>query len=373
MINIYKFIDKFVGIPLCILTGMLAKIFPKNTSADFKKILIIKVWALGDSVVSLPLVANLRKNYPYAQIDVLARKRNVDVFKNLPIINNIHLLELGNLKIIIRLVRKYDLVIDTEPYLRLSAILSVMLGKRRIGFAGRARSLVYTDSTHFKQNQHMVENYLDMARILGIDTKTDSLVKLETTAEEKMQVAKFLSAKKIKKSDFLIGICAGVAESARSRMWAEEKYAQVADELIKKYNAKIIFTGGVNEKEQIEKITSRMRYKKLAVNSAGELQLRSVFHLIELCRLFISNDTGPMHIASAQGVATIGLFGPNTPVLWAPFGRKNKSVYHKLECSPCIKNDEGFTPDCLRETDRYLCMRLITPEDVLKTIREVLA
>lgn len=372
MINLYKFIDKFVGIPLCILLGIITKLFLKNKSTDFKRILIIKVWALGDSIVSLPLIKNLRENYPNSQIDVLVRTRNVDVFKNLKFINCIQLFEPNNLKNIVKLIRAYDLVIDTEPYLRLSALLSFLMGKRRIGFANQSRSLVYTDSIPFKHDQHMVENYLDMIRILGIHANAHSLVKLETTAEEKKSVNEFLANKKIKKSDFLVGMCAGAAESARTRLWSEEKYARVADEVIKKYNAKIIFIGSKSEKEQINNIIVNMKYKKLAVNSAGELQLRSTFYLIELCKLFISNDTGPMHIAAAQGVSTIGLFGPNTPILWAPFGKNNKFVYHKVECSPCIKNDTGFTPDCLRETDRYLCMRLITPEDVLKTVKEVL-
>lgn len=374
MINLYKFIDKYLGIPFCIIFGMLTKLrlFPKNKSTNFKKIIIIKIWALGDSVVSLPLIKTIKEHNPNAQIDVLARNRNADVFKHTNFINNIFLFEPKKFLQILKLIRKYDLIIDTEPYLRLSALLSLFLGKRRIGFANQIRSLIYTDSTPFRKDQHMVENYLDMARILGINVKLNNLIKLETTNEEKKSVDDFLKSFIIKKSDFLVGFCAGSAESAKTRIWPNERFAKVADELIKKYHAKIVFIGSKGEKAQIENILNQMKYKKLAVNSAGSISLRSTFYLIECCKLFISNDTGPMHIAAAQGVTTIGLFGPNTPILWAPFGEKNKSIYKNVECSPCIQNDKGITPDCLRKTDRYLCMNLITTNDVLNAVKECL-
>lgn len=365
-IQFYKLIDKYVGVPLCIAIGVLNKAFPvKNTT--LKKILLIKLWAVGDSVVTLPLVKALKEHNPNAQIDVLARERNKAVFTDCKYIDNVVPLEPYNWKKLVALWKKYDLTIDAEPYMRLSALLSWAYGKRNMGFANQARSLIYNQKTKFRHDQHMVENYLDFAKLLGIDTKQKQLVKLEVPQREKNMVDRWLREKEIKKEDFIVGICPGAAESAsKTRVWVKERYAQLADILAEKWNAKVVFLGSPAERQEIDEMMNMMKHP--AVNEAGELTIKQAFYLIEKLSCMISNDTGPMHIAAAQGVPTVGLFGPNTPVLWKPFGEKNIAIYHKLSCSPCIKNDKGYTPDCLRKKDKYKCMRLITVEEVTEAV-----
>ena len=85
--------------------------------------------------------------------------------------------------------------------------------------------------------------------------------------------------------------------------------------------------------------------------------------------MLISNDTGPMHIAAAQGVKTIGLFGPNLPIRWGPFGKWNIAVYKKGVCSysPCINVHKGEVPECRFGEDNK-CMKAIKVEDVLKYV-----
>ena len=145
----------------------------------------------------------------------------------------------------------------------------------------------------------------------------------------------------------------GVAESVKSREWPLERFSQLADRLLErnknsKINVnhfnKIIFVGGNAEREMIEKVISKMKkHREKAVNLAGKTSLKELFYIISKCKIFISNDTGPMHIAAAQGCGTIGLFGPNTPVLWSPYGRnkngKNNIAIFKgpavCEYCPC--------------------------------------
>ena len=106
-------------------------------------------------------------------------------------------------------------------------------------------------------------------------------------------------------------------------------------------------------------------------NFAGKFTLRQTFYLISKCNVFIGNDSGPMHIAAAQGVKTIGLFGPNLPLRFAPLNKKSISLYKKMPCSPCINVHKGQVPECIYSKDSkdfQKCMKAIKAEDVLKFI-----
>ncbi|MBW3012122.1 glycosyltransferase family 9 protein, partial [Candidatus Woesearchaeota archaeon] len=123
----------------------------------------------------------------------------------------------------------------------------------------------------------------------------------------------------------------------------------------------------------VEKIMSMMKHKDNAYNLAGQTKVTESFYLIEKCSIFISNDTGPMHVAASQGVKTIGLFGPNTPKLWGPYGKKNIALYHKVQCSPCILNEKGIFPECIYNGTKLYqqCMKKITVKEVLKAFEKL--
>ncbi len=359
-IPFYKLIDKITGVPLCYLVKIIDIILSKNK--DVKKILLIKLWAVGDSVVTLPLLNSLREKFPEAQIDILVRKRNRDIFKHNKDINNINLFEVERYLKLFFLFRKYDLVFDTEPYLNISALLSFWMGKTKIGFSNQHRSILYDVQVVHDKKQHMVQNYLDMIRALGFSVNHDKLIPIVSSKKDEENVSLFL--KKINRK--IVGFCVGTAESAsRTRIWEDNKWAELAD-AISRENFQVLFVGAKNEKNKIDEIRSIT--KSSTINCAGEFSLLETCELIKNMELFISIDTGPMHIAAAQGVRTIGLFGPNTPTLWKPYGKHNIAIYKSLSCSPCIINDKGKMPDCLRKTDRYACMKEISVEEVLKAV-----
>jgi heptosyltransferase-2 len=204
-----------------------------------------------------------------------------------------------------------------------------------------------------------------------------SLEKLRVNKKERQVVDKLLKKLKISKKGSLIGIVPGAAESSKCRKWPKDRFAKLADILVARYNAQIIFIGAGNERNLIGNIRDSMKHKKKSWNLAGRISLKQSFYLIEQCRLLVSNDTGPMHIAAAQGVKTIGLFGPNLPVRFGPFGRNNVSVYKRKACqySPCINVHKGQVPDCLyhkRSEDYQKCMKAISVDDVLSAVKKLL-
>ncbi|MBI5065271.1 glycosyltransferase family 9 protein [Candidatus Woesearchaeota archaeon] len=311
----------------------------------------------------MPLINSLRKTHPDAVIDVLARNRNKDIFKHNKDINQIHLYEPKQYFKLFGMFNKYDLVFDTEPYLNISALISFWLGKQAIGFSNQIRSVLYDHVVAHKKDQHMVENYLSMARIIGIKTNYAKLIPVESSAEDKKIATDFLKNIKERKA----GLCIGTAESAsKTRVWQNEKWAELADKLSDQ-GYTVFFMGAKSEEASINQVINLM--KKNALNIAGKFNILQTAEIMRNFDLFISIDTGPMHLAAAQGVKTIGLFGPNTPTLWAPYGKENISIYKNLPCSPCIINDKGCMPDCLRKKDRYACMKLITVEEITKLIK----
>jgi len=113
------------------------------------------------------------------------------------------------------------------------------------------------------------------------------------------------------------------------------------------------------------------------INTAGSLSINELFCLIENLDIIITNDTGPLHIASAQQTKTIGLFGPNSPVRFGPYNKEDISIYKKESCkfSPCINVHKGKVPDCLypkKSADYQKCMKAIKVEEVMKAVEKLL-
>lgn len=351
-------IDKFFGNALVFIFSLLKS--SKNRNLKFDIILINKLWAIGDSVISLSLIRAIKDNFPKAQIEVLTTKNIKDIFKYNSTDKQICINSIIGFFTIILSIRKYDIVFDCEPYFNISALVAFMVGKRRVGFSNQYRSRLYSDVVEFRKDQHMVQNYLDMLRSLNIDCDTENLESIIIPEEERKTVLNFISTelKDIK----TVGICPGISGSVKSRMWYEERFASLADKIIDELQMQVIFIDSPKNKHIVDAIRKMMNNDSISV--LNKLNLKDNLFLISKCDMFISNDTGLMHVAAAQGCKTIGLFGPNTPVLWAPYGKQNISIY-KTKLLPCIKNDEGVFEDC----DRMNYMGVISVDDVYNAVK----
>jgi heptosyltransferase-2 len=166
----------------------------------------------------------------------------------------------------------------------------------------------------------------------------EKLLPLIYSKKDASIVDKFFN--KLPKRRPIIGMTVTSAGTATWRRWSQENFAKLADKLIEKHNAVILIPDTKNQREYIEKIIEQMNYKESVYNLAGSFSLKQLFRVIEKCKLYISNDTGPMHISAAQGTDTIGLFGPNTPVRYAPYGNNNISLYKSKE-APVINPHLG--------------------------------
>ena len=178
--------------------------------------------------------------------------------------------------------------------------------------------------------------------------------------EEIQQAKETLDNNQITPDDLLIGINPGAAYGS-SKRWYPERFSQVAAALVKKYHAKIILFGGPGERDVTEEIIRASGPSLL--NMAGQTTIRGLMALLSQCRLLITGDSGPMHIAAALGVPVVAIFGSTDPALTTPIGTGHVVIRKNVPCSPC------FRRECPTNLE---CMDLIQVEDVLGSVEKIL-
>ena len=368
-IALQRVIDKYVGGALCLGYGMLHDKKPLDKK-DVKEILVVRLWTLGETILTLPMIERLRKEYPHAKITVLARNNNKEIFKFVDFIDDILLFENENLRILWGMRGHFDLAIDTEPYLRVSGLLARFLSKKQIGFDHGVRGRIYSNRIHYDDRKHVVELFCDLLKPLGISYKPEKLVRLKSS--DISRKIENMTGKSLDDIN-IVGMHASTAASAKYRAWPTDNFVKLIDMLVTRIpNTVVVLTGTPAEHKLNEDIIKRCScdHKKV-FNLAGMLNFSEFIGLFDCLNLFISNDTGPMHLASAQNCKTIGLFGPNLPLRFGPYpidGVQNSTIYHgeKVPCSPCINVHTGQFKKCRRmKNGTGECMCLIEPEEVL--------
>ena len=151
--------------------------------------------------------------------------------------------------------------------------------------------------------------------------------------------------------------------SAPSRRWLKERFADLADILIEKHNISVLFFGSKKEKGYVSSIIRMMKQKP--VNMAGKITLREYMMILKKIKLFITNDSGPMHLANGVGTDVIALEGPADVLETGMINKNSKRIYvnKNLKCAPCVKNK------CIRNNK---CMKAISVKDVLKQVNKIL-
>jgi heptosyltransferase-2 len=371
-VRILRRFDRYVLGAVTLVLGPAVKLLSSGRDpVSLRKVLLIKLWAIGDSVLTLPLIRAIRERYPDSEIDVLCHPSNRPVFENTDgAVSNV--VEIG-IRNVLRLFRKYDVCFDTEPYLNLSAILSAYCAGRRVGFRNRLRWLFYHHTVDTDLNRHAVEKYLEMGTFFGI-TGRNRLVPLGGSTRSREAAERLLRENGITTEGAPVGFCAAVGNSVKARQWPRERFRELAKRILDDGTAGMAVLFGTAEDRELNGYIRDGDPR--IVDLSGKATLEETFSLIRSMNAFVSNDTGPMHIAAAQGVPTLGLFGPSCPELWAPYGKGNRHISHgRMVCEycPCNVPHKGLVPECYLEGDRKdVCIRAITVEEAYRTLREIL-
>lgn len=355
-VKIYKFIDKYL-IPIINLLVWPLKA-KKSKPKKLESIAIIRLYALGESLLTLPMIKRIKDRHPSAKITVICSHRNKIIFENLDFIDSITTIDPS----IIRLFKKFDVAIDTEPFMNMGTLLSFWVGKKQLGFPQKGSSFLYSHRIKFNDKIHSADNFIKLAEPLKIEnSKLEKLTSLNP-GKEPNKWAKNI-AKSLKKP--LIGLCITTGPTGLSRLWPIKKWVKLSKQLIKKHKPTIVIIGSPEEKVYIKRFQKLLNYPK-TINTT-DTGLKNSIALISKLNLLISSDTGPMHIGAAQNTPTIGLFCPNTPTRFKPLGKKNSHIYKPVMSKPCINVHLGEVPDCKNHPH----MENINPKDILEEINKL--
>ena len=329
-----------------------------------KKILIVKPSSLGDIVYTLPTLAGLRKLYPDAYIAWLIFEHFSDILTGNSDLDEIICWKKNSLNDFFNVLKKirdarFDLLIDMQGLARSSLVALFSNAKQKLGYPGmREFSYLFTrEIAKYDPKMHTVERNLKVVKYLGGATE-DKKFFINIDEEIKKFVREFLRFNNVSENDTLIGICpsAGIWQ----KKWPY--FGELSKMIVNQFNSKVIFFGSKDDLPSINKIIQKNGDNRL-INSAGKTTLRQLAGLIKTCKLVISNDTGPLHIASALNIPVIGLYGPSDPSLVGPYGSNKIVLWKGLECSPC-----GVNSRCLDNK----CMKCITIDEVLQGVEKLI-
>ncbi len=320
----------------------------KIQKEKIQKILVIKLRAIGDVLLSTPVLKNLRHNFPNSKIDFLTEPPAKEIIEGNPFIDELIIFERekNSIKKFLNLrKRKYDLVIDLFCNPR-SALITFATGARyRVGYAFRGRGYAYNIKLKpRKEVHHNVEFNLDALRTIGLDI-VDKKLYMPLSDESENFAKKFWDEYNL--NDKLV-IALNPAGTWETKRWGLEKFASLGDMLAENLGAKILILWG-NDKEldDARKIYSSMKIKPIIPPKTNLKQLASI---LKRCSFVISNDSGPMHIATAVGTPTLGIYGPTNPYAQGPYGEKHHWIRKEdLNCIACNLTKCTIGNICMRD------------------------
>lgn len=313
----------------------------KNNNAV--KILIeLPTW-LGDCVMSTPAIENISNYFSEVEISIIGSKTSVDLIENHPKVLN-------------------SLVIDSRNQLSFRALKGLGSYDYYFSFRGSTRAKIIKLIVNAKNkyqfnhnkflNRHQVQKYTDFVnQSLGVNLNPGKLVS-------------YIEKSNKSKTSKLLGINPG-ASYGNAKRWSPEKFAEIAIELSDDFD--IFIFGGNNELEFAKKIEDTLIKSNIFnfSNLAGKTSIIELTKYISILDIFLTGDSGPMHLAASLQIPTVALFGPTNPAETSQWMNARSQIVKKnLNCQPCLKRKCPLK--------HHNCMKLIDPKDVIDSISKII-
>lgn len=356
-VGFLKAVDRIAGVPLVSVLSIIRRIGRLHKTGEFpvspgtlKKLLVIRPGGVGDAVLLLPALKKIHKLCPGVRIDVLCEKRNHGVFRLSGDIARTYLYD-GRWGLAKCLGNKYDAVIDTEQWHRLSAVISYLTGAPvRVGFNTNERGELFTHKIPYSQGDYEGKSFFNLIAPIAGAEPGDGIPDVYLSGEA------FIDTESVEifKTRMTVAIAPGA--SVRERRWGGDNFGLTAKKLFDTGLFNIMIIGSQADKPDALTIK---KYCPEALDLTCRTLLQETPPLLKSVSTLICADSGIMHIASAIGTPTVCLFGSGIEKKWAPLGKKHRIINKRLPCSPCTTF--GHTPRC----DSVKCLRQITVGEVV--------
>jgi ADP-heptose:LPS heptosyltransferase len=365
--SIFKIIDRYIGIPLVWFAGLGTR-RRELPAQGVSSIVVIKLSALGDTILLIPALRALKQQYPQARVTAVCTKINHEIVASCPYIDDMitinvaHLVTNGRKDIQkIRSVRP-DLAFDFDQWLRLSPLLAVLSGARfRAGFrtAGQYRHYAYHRAIQHGKGMHEVENFMALA---GAPANADRSLAFMVLPEawhssDRIRVAAQLLEKKY------IVFHPETPAHARQRQWPVERYIELGKRLHELHQLSIVIGGTHKDAEERQQMAAAIGSHAHAL---PQMTVPEYAALLADSVALVCGNTGIMHLGCAVNIPVIGLHGPTNPAQWGPWGPLAVTLKATMPCSPCLYL--GFEYQC----DTNDCMKNIHVSDVLAALQNIL-
>jgi heptosyltransferase-2 len=345
-----------------------------------KKILVLRYRFIGDTILTVPFLRNLRRAEPDAYIAWVVAPGSAEVIRGIPYVDELifwdpvtihadsrggHRTFRDKLRFMKELREKgFDKVYVLKRSLS-SALMAMASGApRRIGFDTEGRGLLLTGTIPYRQDRHEVQNFLDVLRADGIAV-TDDYLEFWTTTEEEERAAALLEECGAGGAERLVALHPFAAFPPRG--WPLENFAELAGNLAADGYRPVII-GAPGDRAGLEPV--RHLFPPSTVDLVGAAGIRVTMALLRRVALFVGNDSGIMHLAAAAGIPLVALFGPQSPVKFGPWSDKARVIYSAFPCSPCRQK---FFKECEPSPRmKPACIEAITVEEVYRKCRELI-
>jgi heptosyltransferase-2 len=347
---------------------------------DRKRILVLRYRFIGDTVLTVPFLRNLRYAEPDAYITWVVAPGSSDVVLGIPYVDEllywdpvtIHADSRGahrtfgaKLRFIKELrAEKFDKAYVLKRSLS-SALIALFSGAReRVGFDTEGRGLLLTKRVPYRHDQHEVANFLDVLRADGVPVRDDHL-EFWTTIEEEGVANEILTREGVEPGERLALIHPFAAIPQRG--WHLEDFARLAIRL-REHGLRVAVLGSPRERGIFD--SARHLFGSDCVDLVGKSSLRVTMAILRKATIFVGNDSGIMHLAAAAAIPLVALFGPQSPLKFGPWSERAKILYKKFPCSPC--RQKFFTECEPSPRMKPACIEAISVDEVFSTCCELL-
>jgi ADP-heptose:LPS heptosyltransferase len=394
-----RWVDYWIGIPLCFLCTQFLRLLGRPGGPENpRRLLFVELSEMGSAVIAVPAIQKARDTLD-AELFFLIFKRNADTLRLVPIVpeaNVFTIRENGPLTLAVDSLRflrwarkaKIDTVIDLELFSRYSALLTGLSGaRRRVGFhrfhsEGLYRGEMMTHRVNYNGHIHMAKNFIAMVNALLASSPevpysktfiSDEEIRLpiQPIAEEAKEEMRRLvwQAYPDYRPDYhrIVLINPNSSELLPQRRWDRENFGALATMMVQEWDdVLVLITGSPAEREEARQMARSLEHPRI-VSFAGMHRLEAITALYHISSVLVTNDSGPAHFSAITPIRSIVLFGPETPRLYGSLGN-TESITVWLSCSPCVTAANQKNSAC----NDPVCMRLITPERVLESVRAAL-